>query len=105
MALASPLCSFPLVLKGLVDQADDLVTAYLPTCLLLPVGSTCAASISPPSPGPPPAVSPFQATAEYFLATLRGVQDLSSLTSDETHAPCSGSTESNRQEIPSQYSL
>ena len=52
MALASPLCSFPLVLKGLVDQADDLVTAYLPTCLLLPVGSTCAASISPPSPRP-----------------------------------------------------
>ena len=28
----------------------------------------------------------------YFLATLHSMQDLSSLTKDQTHAPCSGST-------------
>lgn len=79
MAVASPLCSRPLILKGLVDQVDDLVTAYLPTCLLLLVGSTCNADTSPPFPlpfGPPnttapshtPAMAPFQATTESLFS-------------------------------------
>ena len=30
----------------------------------------------------------------FFLNTLHGMQDLSSLSRDRTHAPCSGSMES-----------
>ena len=36
----------------------------------------------------------FVALVAVFGATLDGMWDLSSLTRDRTHAPCSGSTES-----------
>lgn len=90
----------PLSSEPQVDQVDVMATAYLPTCLLLLVGSTCAADSSPtfPLPASAPIPAPSHTPAPwvpsqpqlnlYFLAIQRGMQDLSSLTSDETLAPC-----------------
>ena len=73
-----------------------LICLHICCCLLVPHVLLTPAHLSP-SPAGPPTPLPLHTLLPwlpskpqlnlYFLATLRGMQDLSSLTSDETHAP------------------